>query len=348
MRLLLIGAATVAVLTPLLGARWVDRPELAWLRDRWLLGMAVLGVLALGMFDSLLAAMIVAPLAWCRHPKALPSVMTWAGIAALWVLAGMMSPRLRALVVLGWVAVAVFQSGLILIQWWTDQRPMGTFGHRTLVGAFLALCLPLALATHWSVALILGVGLVLSCSWVAWVASALALAWLYPWTGLLSGAAALGVAILAWPSWTMDRSQPGRDVWIDRQLSRLVVRGVGLDGVRARSIAWLGLMGSLTWRGHGPGSTSTALMHGNIRAKLAGIHGGHAHNDVLEYLYDYGALGACVVGVAAWRILPSLRLGDPVSASVLAGLVLMQGTYLLRVPTTGAPWCCLAAWAVSA
>jgi hypothetical protein len=140
----------------------------------------------------------------------------------------------------------------------------------------------------------------------------------------------------------------GRELWIDRWLSHYIVRGIGLDGLRARTIAWLGLVTGMTWRGHGPGGTSHALMHGNIRAGLVGIHGGHAHNDLLEYLYDYGLLGGCVVLLAVWRIAPHLRVGDPVSAAILAGLVLMQGTYVLQSPSTGAPWALLTAWVVSA
>lgn len=337
----------VLLLTPLLGLAKIADADLGWARDRWLVLMAGVGLSLLGWLEPMLAAGGLAVLAWWRTQRTLPAVVTWAAIAGVWFLARAMSPGARRLALWVFLWLAVAQTALVVIQWRTGQPPMGTFGHRTLAGSYLAVLLPLAVATHWSLAVVLGIGLAVSCSWVAWIGAAVGLAWLLPWTALLTVAAGIAIAGLCWPLWRANRLEGlagGRDVWIDRWLG---VRGVSLDGLRARLVAWIGLTKGLTWRGHGPGATAQALMGLHVRSGGIGIHGGHAHNEPLEYVYDYGGLGALAVGWACWRIAPGLRLGDPLSAAVVAGAVTLLGTAMLRSPATGVPWWALAAWSVA-
>jgi len=334
----------VLVAAPLLGLASID--GLTWARDRWLLLMAGLGLGLLARLEPMLAVSGLAVLAWWRTQRTLPAVATWAAITGGWFLARAMSPGARRWALWALLGMAVGQTALILVQWRTGRPPMGTFGHRTLAGSYLAVLFPLAVSTHWGLAVVLGIGLAVSCSWVAWIGAAVGLAWLLPWTALLTVAAGIVLAGLCWPLWRANRLEGlgGRDVWIDRWLG---VRGVSLDGLRARLVAWIGLTKGLTWRGHGPGATAQALMGLHVRSGGIGIHGGHAHNEPLEYVYDYGGLGALAVGWACWRIAPGLRLGDPLSAAVVAGAVTLLGTAILRSPATGVPWWALAAWSAA-
>lgn len=338
-----LAIVTLLILTPLLGARWIDHRELGWQRDRWLVAMVAVGVLVVAYFEPMLGAALLAVLAWWRHERTLPSVVTWAAIAGLWFLVRALETDARVLILAGLLCIAVLETGLLLAQTCLRRQPRGTFGHRTFAGAFLAMVCPFAFAAHWGLGLVVLIGLALTVSWAAWLAASVGLAWLTPWVLIPVGAMAGTLAVLAWPLWVRAPDGSDLDVWANRWLG---VRGVSLDGLRARALAWLYLGQRLSLRGHGPRATHGALLEGFVRSGYRGIEGSPAHNEVLEYLYDYGALGALTVALAAWRIVPALTPGVPLSAAVVAGLVLMQGMPLLQSPATGVPWVMLVAWTV--
>ncbi len=313
-----------AVLLPLIGLERVTLRQLAWARDRWLMGLAALTVLWLAHVEWALAVIALAALAQWRGPEQLPSVIVWSAIVATWLLAAQIPPDGRLWLAGAFGALALVHSGFC--QWeWIRERPIdGWTGHRLNTACLLAILLPFA--PLWAAPLVL-VGLVLTQSWTGWLAAAVGLAWLWPWSLVASGAGAVALIVPVAQRWRDPESQP----WLDR----FTTRGTSLKSAQARLASWRELAGHLSWLGTGPGCA---------RRFLAAVScPGFAHCEPLEYAVEYGALGVCAMLAMAVRIIPHLRLGDPWSAAVLAGFVTMLGASPARIAPVGGTWCVCAA-----
>ena len=67
-----------------------------------------------------------------------------------------------------------------------------------------------------------------------------------------------------------------------------------------------------------------------------------AHNDYIEFLYEYGLLGVVALVWYGYSILPGLRLSDPYTGAVIAMLVASFGNFPVRVaPVIGLAAFCL-------
>jgi hypothetical protein len=192
--------------------------------------------------------------------------------------------------------------------------------HRTHAAGLLAVALPGALSIHWLLGIPIAVGLWRTRAWTAWGAAGLGVAMLWPWTLAVSGGAALLVAATSWGAWTTNR----RVVRARGSFSeRWMPHGAGLDGLRARLVSWAYLCRTWSWRG---GDTRLALEAASIRSGGVAMEGGPARNELVQLAYSYGLAG--VVGVlvvligACWFI----RVGEPFSAMLAAGLVVCSGT----------------------
>ncbi len=192
--------------------------------------------------------------------------------------------------------------------------------HRTHQAGLLAVALPGALSVHWLLGLPLAVGLWRTRTWTAWGAAGLGVAMLWPWTLAVSSGAALLVAATSWGAWTTNRrAMRDRGSFSERWMPH----GAGLDGLRARLVSWAYLCRTWSWRG---GDTRLALEAASLRSGGVAMEGGPARNEFIEVAYTYGLAGALGVlvflGVAGW----SMRVGEPLSAMLLAGLVACSGT----------------------
>jgi hypothetical protein len=206
-----------------------------------------------------------------------------------------------------------------------------------MAAGFLALVLPLAVASPGSVVLVpmIVAGLVVTCSWAAFLAAAV---------GLLVGAPH-GVAIAAWVG------LGGFAVLLalgwrsgHRWLAGWTTRGDTLDTAWARWRMW-GVLWAI-WRrwpvwlvGRGFGRTPGDLAYSGSLWPERGWHrAGHAHNELVEWVYETGVPGLVAVGFLAWAVVPRMAWGDPWSGLIAAGAVLMLGTYAARVVPVGGTW----------
>ena len=237
---------------------------------------------------------------------------------------------------LGWVRGAILTGGLVqmaILVWqalrlyrdrhrgytfhfWRDSL-RGSMGNRVVTGGFLAFCF--ALAPGWLVP-VFAVGVLATNSFTALAAATVALAIRYPaWTlywapGLLlaigccwywrghprdSMAGRWRIWMLCWQSWRED-TWPGR----------LLGRGHWTFSHRAR---W--------WHAQG---------------LVRDIYG-HAHQDALQFLLEYGAVGLLTVGAFLGLLTRGMTVGDPWTAALAAGLVVGMNQFTLHLPHTGLP-----------
>ena len=64
---------------------------------------------------------------------------------------------------------------------------------------------------------------------------------------------------------------------------------------------------------------------------------GHAHQDALQFLLEYGAVGLLAVGVFLGLLTRGMTVGDPWTAALAAGLVVGMNQFTLHLPHTGLP-----------
>jgi len=106
--------------------------------------------------------------------------------------------------------------------------------------------------------------------------------------------------------------------------------GAITDTMRARLLTWLYLVRHLSLWGHGPRSTRLACQAASLRSGGRAMDGGPAHNEWLQFVYEYGLTGAVLLVLGAWWLAPSLAWGSTRTATVGAAVVVLACTSPLR------------------
>jgi len=331
---LVIAAASVPLITVrFIAARYFDRA-----RDTWLVGLAWLGALAVALGSSLpLGVMLAAVLLHWRSWQHLPAVATWAGIALTYALVTAHAdvvrdtlPWLWRLVALGVIAFAVYQR-------WRGYEVKALTGGRIVLAALLVLLWPHASPIEWPA---YAIGFWLTSSWCAVAALAVAIVMRYPFTlPYVVGAVALVVVLWAIP-------------WTRRRLLDRTPRGSSLKQLHMRwrtDVAMLRVLARAPWRGIGPmpashvgPSLERELEHEAVRRSArAGVelplNTSPTHCEPLELACTYGALAVVAMALLAAQLVPRLQLGDPWSATVVAGIALSCVT-IMRAAPVGLVW----------
>lgn len=259
----------------------------------------------------------------------------WPTVAmAVWI--GLHGPAWTLdLAIAGLLAMGVVQAAGGIAQWFrvpffltAEGMIHGTFGHRTGLGIYLAMLIPLAFSTSaWPVLVplyVVGIALSMSSVAVAAAVAAVLVVTPVPWWSI----AALGV-LVACP----------RVLKIRRHGDTVSVKFRHLgDSCRARSAIW-----GATWRrslrfptwlvGAGAGAFGLHARTWIQSERLEHTHEvySEAHNDWLETWYEYGLVGVIALAFWLWRFGAGLHLGDPVTGSLAALGVAMIANFPLRV-----------------
>lgn len=246
--------------------------------------------------------------------------------APAWALSG----YLTALLVFGIVETGLGVCQYFKIRVFLDGTNIhGTFGHRTGLGIYLALLIPLGFLSDYGflLAAVYALGVLLSRSSVAMAAAAAGILWVAPraWFWALP-------VILAGMGYRMlkiGRDQPGG--WKFRHLG---------DSVFARRRIWevTARKSVRSWRQilHGAGH-GAFQQQARTWVRSEGVQTGEvyneAHNDYLEAFYEYGLI---LVGVLAWwayRYGGALGFSDPLTGSLISLGVASLANFPTRVAT---------------
>ena len=355
MALVILGA----MLAPWLFLLTARRGAHVGVRNAFVRGAAVGGWALAAVHEPMFAPLGLSVLLRWSDASRLTAVAIWAAIVGVWFVGQLLQPS--ALIAAAWLTLAVGNCVLLVLQALGTRGRLpealaagvdgmveyaGTFGQRTACAAYLALALPLCwlAPTPWRWALVaaLTVGLWLTSSWLAWLATGTALAVLLPGARLpILGleALALLVGVLALWSWAQ---APAWYFWVMRRtLDRWTVRGSSLDSVVQRFAVWAAY--GRAWRrwpnwllGRGDGSAleEAVVVQAGIRERMIG----YPHNELVTLAYEHGCFGLLAVALFAWRVAPALQAGDPWSATVVAGGVLMLGMHAGHIAPVGGPW----------
>ena len=333
--------ALAAALAPAMSIPMVSYWEMTKLRSWWLVGTLALGSLWLLWHEPWLGLMgLWFVIRWRADPARdsyHPSLITWAAIAGGWFL-------LRGLP--GWAWTAIPWVWLAIMVWhvwrcvrclWTDRkpyerRPLGniwrtkaTQGSPANTALFFCLCAPFCPWWLWPV---LGLGLYITWSWLAFVGVAAGLMVLHPsaapWL-LLTGMVVLAAWFISWRT--------------GRKLFEWTPRGDSFDSVINRLIVWYLIVTAWwagpRWLGRGPYTLDKELSRWSTRCWIE-LPTGEAFCDPLQHLYEYGLLGT--LGVVAFAV-PLLHRWfggggpDPWTAAAIAGFVIAWGHHPHRHPT---------------
>ena len=275
---------------------------------------------------------------WVRGWAIRSGGLLWPTAAAVMYL-GLQAPQMALDVGVSLIlAMGVFQSGLAVSQW--REWPMfnlpgqvfGTIGHRTGLGIYLGMLVPLAFLTDygwWLVAAYLP-GLVLARSSVGYAAAASGLVWAQPhiWPvaviGLILGAAHRFIK------------------WNTGHVKARLLN----DAVKTRMTVWaVALWQTQRWPfwlvGHGGDSFHEDGRTWIYNHKLSEEYK-EAHNDYVEFLYEYGVLGVVALVWYGYTIAPGLHMSDPVTGALVAMAVASLGNFPVRVaPIIGLAALCL-------
>ena len=296
-------------------------------RNLWLLGTLTVAAVWLATVEPLFAFVALGLLVRWRTHRLLPSLVPWGAIAGLWFALQALPREAFPWLARAWLVAGACQGLLVFDEWMDDRRVGGTIGQRTLTGAYCAMVVPFALTDGWEAFALpfLLVGLAITSSWLAGLALLGGLAVFEPWT--IPGLAALvGLAIVTYRT---------------KHLERLP-RGDTLDTVWQRLDTWRllvhhGRRWPLWLVGRGPYNVIYDIMRWDSRYKASLIHG-HAHNEPLEFVYEYGVCGALALAAFVWRVAPSLKFGDPWTAAAVIGGVTLLGSIGTRVVPFGVTW----------
>ena len=327
----LVLAAAVALL-PTFALRFVSGPGLLWVSYCWLLALLAVGGLWLAAVGELwLALVCLWFLCRWRDRSLLASLVRWIAVGASWYLFLQVPRRAWPWIALVWVLLQCAQSLLVLVKA-IRLRPLrqpGWSPSPVMTALALALVTPFA---GWAAWPFLGVGLLITSSWIAFLGVGAGLLWLYPGTWLYGAAGALTAGSLLWFSrW---QQAHGYRPWMD-----WTPRGDSLDGITSRWGGWLGLY-LLLWRepawwwGRGPDTTEAGLLEVSSRSNVE-TPLGDACNELVQLTVEYGVLGLGIAVAFVWRVAPHLHLGDPWAAAWVVGCVLSMAHWPLRYPPTG-------------
>lgn len=334
---LILAAVALAPAIPL----YIVNPRLLWqARSYWLLGLLAASAVFLAPREPWLALIALwYALRWWQEDEPflwLPSAVTWVAVGATWAL--LLRVPYLDWAPWGWLAVAGYQSGLVIVmkyQLRNKVRPTGTLGSPVLTAMFLAMVAPFCPWWGWPV---LGLALVCLWSWRAFLGLTAGLVWLYP--DLTPYGA--GIVALAGFLWLWSPEIGGRRLW------EWTPRGDTFDSV----VSWVRNLQLVRhhvqarpWLGYGPETMEPALLKWGSRYNLE-LTWGELHCDPLHLLYEYGLLGFLAVVAFAWRIAPHLVLGDPWSAAWIAGGVMAWIHWPLRNPAIGVTWLAISAGVV--
>lgn len=335
-----------AALAPALPISMISQTEIVKIRDWWILATLALGAVALAWHGEVwLALMALWFLCRWRGPELLPSLVTWAAIAACWFMLRGLPLWVWTYLPWGWLAVAAGHVGWCAVIAWMVPSPYerraifglwrtkASQGSPAITAIYFALVSPFCPWWGWP---ILALGLYLTWSWLAFIGVAVGLGVLYPawalWIGL-----GLGAVLLAWwVSWLFE---------ID--LFEWTPRGDSFDSVTARLLVW-GLLVKAWWQGprwlgRGPYSVDQDLRRWMARAPIE-TPTGEASVELLQHLYEYGLLGIGAVGVLGVSLWSRLHTGDAWTAALVAGSVMSWGHYALtRQPAVGLTFFTIAA-----
>ena len=351
----MIGPAlVVAVLTLvlLLPSDQITRQSFWQLRDRWIFLSAWLAAALLTLHDwPLGAAWASVLIRWHAHENTPPrqphqlleSLVVWIAILGWYLLIQALPAR-----AVGWLPALftgclVFQSAAVVGDWhWRAGRnpyfTRGWCGQRGLTAAMLALLTPFAWSVHplWALAAL--PGLILTDSWLAWLALAAAAGIWQPWT--LAGTLPLigGAVAFLWSPIRRNRwDKNPRGTSLDGPMQRVYTNALMLV-LWLRSGAW--------WAGRGPDGSLNDIVRAMYRYfphRPDTIISGHVHNEYVEWAYEGGLLAVVALCGLGWRVVGHLAHGDPWSAAVVAGAVLAGGTVITKSASTGLLWLtCLA------
>lgn len=338
-----LALATLAAVAcaPLISVRYVAARYLDSARDCWLVGLAWLGALALLVHTPALGLAAIAVCLHWRSWEQLPAVLTWAGIAATWLLVQALPAWTVALLPVGWriTVGAVVLAGWALAQKRRKWEVKGNTGTRIMLAALLVLVWPFTAWWEWP---LYAYGIWLTSSWVALLALLVAATVRYPVTAPYVGAFLAAVVLCFCFRWT-------RVHILDR-----TPRGSSFDGLRERWRTWcavvrLGRRWPIWFLGAGPAGRlqrglKLDLVGESVRMQArwpehnVSVIGVPTHCEPLEYAYTYGVLGMAAMAALAWQLVPRLALGDPWSASALAGLVIAGAAIPARVVPVGVVW----------
>lgn len=251
--------------------------------------------------------------------------------AAMTLVVGLHSPLavLRgALCVM--LAVGVLQVILALAQrlGWpllkTPQGVIGTIGHRTGVGIYLGLLIPLAFlagpTAGWTLTAIYALGLWLARSVVSWACALTGLLWVHPevWPAVLP---LLMLAMLhRFVKW--NGGAPKQRICGDTIVARLVVWTTALRAFQLHKGTWV--------IGHGADSFYQDSLKWVTAKQMHEVYR-EAHNDYIERFYEYGLVGLAAFAWWAYLLWPALRWGDPYTGSTMGFLVAALGNFPSRV-----------------
>lgn len=227
------------------------------------------------------------------------------------------------------LAMGVLQSLMALNQHfrWTPifaipGQVFGTLGHRTGLGIYLGMLVPLAFTTDYAWLLIAAYapGIILARSSVGYGAAAAGLMVVQPHLLIPASLAAIAGLIHRF----VKRNGPGR----------IKTRLLG-DSLRTRSHVWLvALWKTQQWPfwlvGHGADSFWEDGRTWIYNHKLSEEYK-EAHNDYVEFLYEYGLLGVVALVWFAYAMRGGMHLGDPFTAALAGMAVASVGNFPVRV-----------------
>lgn len=332
--------ALATALIPALPLRYVSTVGLLWVSYVWLLALLGVGGLWLAWQGEVwLALVCLWFLCRWRTTELRNAVIRWVAVGATWGLFLHVSRRAWPWIALAWVLLQCVQS-LVVLWRGVQARPWRQSGWSpspVMTALAIALVTPFAPWWAWPV---LGLGLALTCSWLAFLGVGVGWVWLHPgsWPvaalGLATGACLVGLS-----RW---QHRPGGHPWLE-----WTPRGDSLDGIASRVGGWAGLLLLLLqtpgwWWGRGPDTTESGLLEVSSRSGFEAPLG-DACNELVQLTVEYGVLGFLIAVAFVWRVAPHLAFGDPWSAAWVIGLVLAMAHYPLRYPATGLVWLAVSA-----
>lgn len=330
-----------------------------WARNVFIRSAACIAAGLAASWEPWIAPLALSVLLRWDGVAGLVPVLIWSAIFGMWFLGQALGPS--SLVAAAWLTLAVLNVGLVVLQhvsmrfavpaWLADgldgmAEGTGTFGHRTVCGGFLAVTLPLCWLApepwRWALVALLAVGLWLTASWLAWLGVCAALGAMIPGARLslivLGAFVAVGGSVALWtwrrsPAWYFWVMRPTLDRWTQRgsSLDSIVQR---LDVWRAYGRTWARWPNWLLGRGDGSSFHESVAVQGGVSQRMVG----YPHNEVVTLAYEHGLFGVVALGLFLARLLPALAGGDPWSAAVIAGGVLMLGMHTAHIAPLGATW----------